>query len=274
MRKYLVLLALVFSCISAVAQLPDAQRTAVESAVSKFMTDNKVPGLSLAIVSDGGMVWSHGFGYADLEDQSRAKETTLYRLASVSKPLTAVGAMELWEQGKLDLDAPVQKYFPAFPQKQWPITTRQLLGHLSGVRHYHENVENDAELMNTRHFDSIEAGMAFFKDAPLLFQPGTKMQYTTHGYTVIGCVIEGASHQTYIDYMRQAVFAPAGMAHTQQDVLATIIPERTRFYAKGEKGGVENAGLLDSSYKVPGVVCFRTRKTSPALRSPCSTTSW
>jgi len=234
------------------AKFPEKQRLPVEAAVAKFMAESKVPGMSVAVVEDGRLVWAKGFGFSDLEDQAHATEATLFRLASVSKPLTAVGAMELWEKGKLDLDAPIQKYCPAFPEKPWPITTRQLLGHLSGIRHYHTDVENDPELMNTRYFDSVVAGMAFFANDPLLFQPGTKMQYTTHGYTVVGCVIEGASHQKYMDYMRDAVFAPAGMTHTQQDVLTSVIPNRTRFYAKNKAGAVENAGLLDSSYKVPG----------------------
>ncbi len=73
---------------------------------------------------------------ADLENSVPVKATTVYRTASIAKPMTATAVMLLAEQGKLDLDAPIQKYCAAFPEKPWPVTARQLLGHLGGVRHY------------------------------------------------------------------------------------------------------------------------------------------
>lgn len=234
------------------AKLPDAQRAQLQEAISKFMAANHVPGLSAAVVENGEYIWSEGFGMADVENYVPATSETLYRLASISKPLTATAVMQLWEKGKLDLDAPIQKYCPAFPQKPWPITTRELLGHLSGIRHYRAELDDDPEINNTKHFDSIQAGMAFFANDPLLAPPGTKMIYTTHGYTVVGCVLEGATGKKYADYMRETIFTPAGMTHTQPDNLRALIPYRTRGYQKDKSGAVENAGLLDSSYKVPG----------------------
>src|SRR5690242_456591 len=100
----------------------------IETAISKFMAESKSPGMSVAVVQDEKFVWSAGFGMADLENSVPATSQTLYRIASISKPITATAAMALWEQGRMDLDSPVQKYCPAFPQKQWPITTRELLG--------------------------------------------------------------------------------------------------------------------------------------------------
>ena len=169
------------------------------------MASTHVPGLSVAVVEDGNYVWAAGFGFADLENNVPASEHTLFRLASISKPLTAVGAMELWECGKLDLDVPVQKYCPSFPQKPAPITTRQVMGHLGGIRHYKSDSQ-DPEVGNTRHFDNpIQAGLDFFKNDPFVADPGSQFHYSTHGYTVVGCVIEGASGSSYIDYMRQNV---------------------------------------------------------------------
>jgi CubicO group peptidase (beta-lactamase class C family) len=190
---------------------------------------------------------------ADLENSVPATSETLYRLASVSKPLTATAAMQLWEHGKLDLDAPVQKYCPAFPQKEGPITTRELLGHLAGIRHYHPNSENDPEVYNIKHFDNpIDAGLKFFENDPLLSKPGTQFHYSTHGYTVVGCAIEGASSEKYIDYLRENVFLPAHMTHTLVDDRYKIIAHRTCFYQKDKAGKVVNADFLDSSYKIPG----------------------
>lgn len=236
------------------SKLPAGQREQIQLAISKFMSANHVPGLSAAVVMNGEYVWSDGFGMADLENSVPATSLTLYRLGSISKPLTATGAMLLWERGKLDLEVPVQRYCPSFPQKPWPITTREVLGHLAGIRHYHHDAPpDDPELANTKHFDDpIAAGLKFFADEPLLFQPGTKFSYSTHGYTLAGCVIEGASKEKYVDYMRENVFVPANMVRTQQDDRYAVIPYRTRFYSLDKSGRVINADFLDSSYKIPG----------------------
>ena len=95
-------------------------------------------------------------------------------------------------------------------------------------------------------------GLNFFKDDPLVAQPGTSFHYSTQGYTLIGCVIEGASGAKYVDFVRQNVLIPAQMEQTQTDNRFAIIPYRTRFYEKTESGTVRNADFLDSSYKIPG----------------------
>jgi serine beta-lactamase-like protein LACTB, mitochondrial len=234
-------------------ELSVEKRTQIEAAVAKFMSTTHVPGLSVSVVADGKMVWASGFGFADLENNTPATEHTLFRLASISKPLSATGAMELVERGQLDLDAPIQKYCPAFPQKPTPITTREVMGHLAGIRHYKAGSQDDPEVGNTKHFENpIQAGLDFFKNDALLSEPGRQFHYSTQGYTVVGCVIEGASKSKYTDFMRQNVFAPAGMDHTVADDRFAIIPYRTRFYQKTETGTVENADFLDSSYKIPG----------------------
>jgi serine beta-lactamase-like protein LACTB len=216
------------------------------------MADTHVPGLSVGVVENGEYEWASGFGVADAENNVPASEHTLFRLASISKSLTATAAMELQERGKLDLDAPVQKYCPAFPQKQGTITTRMVMSHLAGIRHY-KGGPDDLEIGNTKHFDNpIQAGLDFFKNEPLLSEPGKTFHYSTQGYTLVGCVIEGASGGKYADFVRQNIFVPAGMEHTQVDDRFAIIPYRTRFYQKTESGAAQNADFLDSSYKIPG----------------------
>jgi len=147
----------------------------------------------------------------------------------------------LWEQKRLDLDAPVQKYCPSFPQKPWPITTREVMGHLGGIRHYKSGSQDDPEVGNTKHFDNpIEAGIQFFANDPLVSQPGTQFHYSTQGYTLVGCVVEGASGTNYVDFMRQNIFTPAGMDQTQADNRFSIIPYRTRFLPQDRlRRGVE-----------------------------------
>jgi CubicO group peptidase (beta-lactamase class C family) len=235
------------------AKLSPQKQAQIESAISKFMSANSVPGVSAAVVENGEYEWSQGYGMADLENFVPATSHTLYRLASISKPLTATAAMQLSESGKLNLDAPVKTYCPAFPQKEWPITTRQLLAHLGGIRHYRADSQDDPEVGNTKHFeDGIAAGLQFFANDPLVAKPGTKFSYSTQGFTVAGCAIEGASGEKYVDFLRKSVFLPAGMTSTVADDRRAIIPLRTRFYHKDESGRVVNAEFLDSSYKIPG----------------------
>jgi serine beta-lactamase-like protein LACTB, mitochondrial len=234
-------------------KLSPEKQSQIESAVSKFMASTHAPGVSVAIVENGVYEWAQGFGLADLENNAPASEYTLYRLGSISKSLTATAAMELVERGKLDLDVPVQKYCPAFPQKPWPITTRMAMGHLAGIRHYKSGSQDDPEIGNTKHFDDpIQAGLDFFKNDPLLFQPGTHFHYSTQGYTLVGCVIEGASGSRYVDFVEHNVFLPAEMKQTQVDNRFKVVPYRTRFYRKADSGTVENSDFLDSSYKIPG----------------------
>ena len=123
------------------AELPPETIARIEAIISAEMSRYGIPGLSVAIVVDNQLVYANGFGMADLENSVRARADTVYRTASIAKPMTATAVMQLAEQGQLDLDAPIQQYCPAFPEKRWPVTARQLLGHLGGIRHYRSGEE-------------------------------------------------------------------------------------------------------------------------------------
>ena len=258
-NSFLLFLRLLLTILASAAAVSAQQKTLsqekrleIEKAVSTFMSANSVPGMGAALVLDGEPVWSAGFGMADLEDSAPATSSTLFRLGSLSKPITATALLQLWEHGKLDLDAPVQKYCPAFPQKEWPITSRELLGHLGGIRHYNRDGKGDIPEDSARHFASMEESLQIFAADPLVAKPGTKFNYSTYGYTLLGCVLEGAASQKYMDFVRENIFKPASMAQTQADDFFTIIPHRTRWYHKDKSEIVRNAGVLDSSYKIPG----------------------
>jgi CubicO group peptidase (beta-lactamase class C family) len=228
--------------------LPRSTIEKVERAISTEMSRQKIPGLSAAIVAKHQLQWSNGYGMADLENFVPAKSATVYRLASISKPITATAVMQLAERGKLDLDAPIQKYVPSFPQKPWPITARQLLGHLSGVRHY----KDEAEFTSTRHYTNILETLNIFKDDPLLFEPGTKYLYTTYGYSLLGAAVESASGMKYVDYVRENIFGPAGMDRIRPDDVYEILPNRAQGYRKMPSGELRNSPLADTSSKIPG----------------------
>jgi serine beta-lactamase-like protein LACTB len=224
-------------------ELPASAR--IEAAVSREMSRLGIPGLTVALVQDGQVRWANGYGLADLENFVPAKISTIYRIASLSKPITAVATLQLAERGKLDLDAPIQKYVPDFPDKGAPITARQLLCHQSGIRHV-----QDGEWGSTRHYTNLVAALEVFKDDPLLFAPGTRAEYSTYGFSLLGAVIEGASGTTYLDYLRENVFTPGGMEQTQLDDALEVIPNRAAGYVRLPSGKIVNSILADTSNKV------------------------
>lgn len=247
-RAILFVVALAMLSYPTVAQISAAQKQAIDNLARSYIADHHVPGLSLAVVVHGRVALAEGYGLADVENNVPATADTVYRVASLSKPVTATAAMKLVEAGKLDLDAPIQKYCPAFPSKRWTITTRQLLSHQSGIRDYRD----DAESINTQHYKSINQALGQFAADPLQFEPGTRMQYTSYGYIVLGCVIEGASGESYETYMQQAIFEPSHMPATRLDDVFAIIPHRARGYVAGPDGKLQNAIFVDLSNKPPG----------------------
>jgi serine beta-lactamase-like protein LACTB len=245
-HRLILALFLVGVSVTAQTTAPSDVGARVDQIIADAMRKQQIPAMTVAIAMGDRVVYSKASGTADVENGVPATIETLIRTGSIAKPISAVAAMTLVDSGKLDLDAPVQKYCAAFPTKQWPITTRQLLSHTSGIRHYKEG-----EIENTRHYSRMQDGFAVFAGDPLLFEPGSAFSYTTYGYTVLGCVVEGASGQRFEDYVAEHVLKPSGMTHTFVDDLFRIVPHRARGYQK-LNGQVSNAGLMDSSYKIPG----------------------
>jgi CubicO group peptidase (beta-lactamase class C family) len=230
-----------------VVKLPAARVEAIEVVVTNEMARIGIPGLSLAIAHRGELVFANGYGLADLENFVSAKADTVYRLASISKTMTATLVLQLAEEGRLHLESPVQAHCPAFPMKRWHVTSRQLLSHQAGIRHY-----RDGERPMTRHFRTLEEGLALFKGDPLEFEPDTGILYSTYGYTVLGCVVEGVTGRPFAEALKEGVFIPAGMTRTQPDDVRALIPNRAHGYSRDDQRRLVNAALSDMSYKVPG----------------------
>jgi CubicO group peptidase (beta-lactamase class C family) len=214
--------------------------------------NNKVarpPGMSVAVAIDGKLVWAEGFGLADLEQCVPVTPKTKFRIGSTSKPLTSAGAMLLYDQKRLDLDAPIQRYVPSFPDNGQVITTRQLLGHLGGIRDY--NAEESSKLDRTV-YHSVSESLKRFEDDPLAAPPGTKWIYSTYGYVLASAAIEGASGQDFLSFMHDKVFSPLGMQDTVADENDEIIPNRARWYSVMADGSYRNTPYEDLSYKWAG----------------------
>jgi CubicO group peptidase (beta-lactamase class C family) len=244
--------------------LPAAAAARIDGIVASERARQKIPGLSIAVAFRNRMIYSKAYGLADLEHGVATKSTTAFRTASVAKPLTATGVMTLVEANQLKLDESIRTYCTAWPEKHPRITVRQVMGHLAGIRHYTKPGEGAGKT----HFFELQDSLALFKDDPLLHEPGSTYFYSTFGYSLLGCAIEGASGMSYEQFMKDRVFARAGMTHSRLDRIYEIVPDRARGYqmltqeafdrlppairAFAKPGEVYNADLHDTSMKIPG----------------------
>lgn len=244
LRLLLVVLCLLSS--NAAAGPYDAKLKAFERSVLAEMKRSSIPGLTIGFVKDD-TVWIKGFGNADVENSTPATAESAYRYASVQKSMTAVAVLQLAENHKIDLDAEIQTYVPDYPRKPFPITVRQLLGHLGGVPHYVDR----AKEQHIKEHKTVRETIAIFADFPLVAEPGTRWSYSTYGYDLLGAAIETASGQSYGDYMRGHVWLPAGMTATRMDDPLALIPHRVRGYQLVD-GSLQNSEFIDVSSRFAG----------------------
>jgi CubicO group peptidase (beta-lactamase class C family) len=224
--------------------------------VRAFMDEYQVDGAQLAVSRDGKRVLSEGLGLADVEKNRPVTPNTQFKVGSISKALTSAALLQLVRERKLDLDAPVQRYVPGFPVKKYPVTTRQLAGHLAGIRHYHTGSPeaHRADLVRTKHYASATEALEVFGNDTLLYPPGTRYHYSSYGWSLVGAVIEGASGQNYLDYMRANIWEPLGLKRTYGARADSLLPDRSASYeATGEK-----AATGDPSYNYPGAGLLST----------------
>ena len=212
-----------------------------------LVVEENLPGLSLAVAVDGELVWGEGFGWADVKRRAPVTPLTRFRLGSVSKTLTAAAVALLHERGSIDLDAPVQRYVPAYPEKQWTLTTRQLMGDIAGV-HVIRGDNNDS--MPARDCASLDEALQIVAVEPLLFEPGTKYRFSTNGWILLSAVVEAAAGEPFPTFMTREVFTPLGMESTVIEA-DDELPDTTSFYFPranmDTKLGVEEASRRHNS---------------------------
>ncbi len=220
-----------------------------------------VPGLGAAVASGESVVWAQGFGHADLEQNVPVRPDTVFRIASISKPITATAVMQLVERGLVSIEDPIQRYVPAFPRKpQGEIRLKHLLSHTSGIRHY-----RGSEFGLNDYYPTLERAIAVFKDDALEFAPGDRYLYSTYGYNLLAGVVEAVSGRPFDDYLRANIFAPAGMHATLLERPQEIVRHRARQYVRGNSPFTWlNAPYVDLSVKWAGGGIIST--TSDLLR--------
>lgn len=221
----------------------DAKR--IHAIVESYFQDNKFTGSVLA-ARDGQVLFERSYGMASLELGVRNTAKTKFLLGSINKQFTAAAILKLAEAGKISLDDSVLKYLPTSPKAWEKITIRHLLHHESGITDLFELKDYD-QLKRQTHSD--EQIRARFESQPLQFEPGTKHRYSNSGYVVLGQIIAKVSGQSYEDFLKKNLFAPAGMIETGVANSRRIVPNLARGYEVTEHGfGVPS--FIDMS--IPG----------------------
>ncbi len=197
---------------AAVSQGQDAARAEI--------TRQNLPGLSIAVGIDGNLVWAEGLGWADVENRVPVTPDVRFRMGTASKVFTSAAAGLLIEEGKLNLDAEIQTYVPAFPKKPWPVTVRQVMAHTAGIR----KGEGDEEPLLHRRCKRPVDGIQEFAGADLLFEPGTRYHYSNYGWIVVSAAIESAANQPFAEFVRDRVLDPLALKDTRTEAAAEPVP--------------------------------------------------
>jgi CubicO group peptidase (beta-lactamase class C family) len=223
--------------ISAVAHLapPTQWVDAVEQArqiVRVSAAEQNLPGVSVAVGAGGGIVWAEGFGWAHLEDRVPVSPDTQFRIGTASKVLTSAAVGLLLEKNQLTLDDEIQAYVPEFPKKQWPVTLRQVMGHVAGLRRDAGDEEPLSVLDEPRSVRCPRTidGLQRFADRPLVFEPGTEYRYSNYGWILVTAAVEAAAQEPFATFMRTQVFEPLGMNRTTAESPTQPSPDRATFY--------------------------------------------
>ncbi len=190
------------------------------------LIEQNLPGLSIAVGVGGDIVWAEGFGWADLANRVPVAPDTRFRIGTASTVLTSAAVGLLLEKGRLQLDEKIQTYVPEFPQKPWPVTLRQLMAHVSGVRN---DGADEGPLLSAECQRPVDA-LPHFAERPLLFEPGTRFSYSSYGWILVSAAVEAAADEPFLAFMRKQVFEPLGMNDTRADSATEPIPGLATFY--------------------------------------------
>ncbi|NWF49480.1 MAG: serine hydrolase [Ignavibacteriaceae bacterium] len=244
----LILLILFFISFNNVNSYSQSLSKTLNNYINTYKKNKDVPSISCGAIKDGKIIWLGTSGYSDLENRITANSKTLYRIASISKCITAVAIIQLASQNKIKLDDDALKYLPDFPEKKWKFSIRQLLNHTAGIREYKDR----SEFHSKEHFTSINEVLKYLEKDSLVYEPGTKYHYSTLGYNFLGAIIENVSGLTYEEYVTRKIFEPAGIKNIKLDYQQLIISNRSRGYSRDNFRKIINAPLADLSIKFPG----------------------
>ena len=208
---------------------PSKWTAAVEEArniVRARVIEQNLPGISIAVGTGGDIIWAEGMGWADVENKVPVSPQTKFKIGTASMALTSAAVGVLQEKGRLYLDDVIQMHVPDYPEKKWPLTLRQVMGHLAGIR----SDGGDEGPFRSTHCERVTEGLQLISDSSLLFEPGTDYRYSNYGYILVSAAVESAAQEPFYTFMQSQVFKPLGMDDTMADSTTDTIPERAMTY--------------------------------------------
>jgi CubicO group peptidase (beta-lactamase class C family) len=180
--------------------------------IMRAMRQSGLPGLSVAVVRDGRLIWAEGFGYANVETHAPATAQTVYEIGSLGKQFTAVGVELLAADGRLNLDSALSDFLPELPLSWSDVTIRRMLIHQSGIA---QIAPPDRYLLDLQKDYTPAQYVALATSVPLEFKPGLSSSYSDTAYVLLGFVMDRVIGGFYGDFLAERIFSPLGMTHTQ-----------------------------------------------------------
>lgn len=214
---------LILSLLALPTLAQDLVTAKIDEYIRNEMRTQKIPGVSLAVIRDGKVVYAKGHGYANVEHQVPVKPETVFQSGSVGKAFTVMAVLMLVEDGKIRLDDTINKYFPDAPSEWNEITIRNLLEHTSGMAGYPKDFDF--------HLDRNEVDLyKLIQGVPLVFKRGEQRGYSNLGFVMLGILINKVTGQFYGDFLRERIFAPLQMNRARVISEADIILDRAVGY--------------------------------------------
>ncbi len=189
------------------------------------VSEQNLPGASIAVGVDGTLVWAEGFGWSNLDARQPVTPRTPFRIGTASKLFTSAATGLLIESGALKLDDRIQVHVPQYPDKQWPVTLRALMAHTAGVPRDAGDEENLAERC-----EATTGGLRRFADRPLRFEPGTEYRDSNYGWILVSAAIEDAAGELFPSFVRKRIFEPLGLRDTFIDAADEPMRDHATFY--------------------------------------------
>lgn len=261
--KSLAFLILFCSALFSIHAIESDLANRIQSAISEakkrvelLRIQSNVPGISVGVSYRGEEIWTDGFGFANLETGTPCTSRSLHRIGSITKSISMLLLGKLWEENRIDLDRSIYDYLgDKFPQKTFNgnavnITLRQLVSHMGGIRHY----LNDAEFLQKEGCESVIDSLKYFKDEPLIAEPGTEFVYSSFGFVTVGAVLQSVlnENETFESAMLNILKNELGMRDTYFDEVNEIILNRGDYYSVNEENQLKIASFVDASCRWPG----------------------
>ena len=221
-----------------------SQYPKIERLAKKLVKRKKVPGISISVIKEDRLVYSKGLGYADLKNKIPVNPNeTLFRIASVSKPISAIGLAKAVLYKKIDLKESIYTYLPDYPKKKYDFTIEQIGANIAGLRSYRGN-----EFINQKPL-SIEEGIGIFKDDILEYEPGTKCVYTSFGWNLISLVLQKQLDLPFDKYIETEILKPINLNQTIPDFNQDL-SQKAVFYRKSTFRRFREAKQVDNRHKL------------------------